>query len=86
MAVGHANSTQIFNGKKNAVFEIAFADTVLPVFRQNIRKQMIMINSRHAVYGIHIISHHIDAYFSERNEFFKIIAIQIRIIISQHLV
>jgi hypothetical protein len=61
VAIGSADSTQIFDGKKNTVFKVVFTETVFPIFCQNIREQVIMINGRHAIYGIHIIRPHADA-------------------------
>jgi hypothetical protein len=61
VAIGYADCTQKFDGEKNTVFEVVFAETVFPIFFQNIREQVIMINGRHAIYGIHIIMSHANA-------------------------
>jgi len=79
-----ATFSQVFDGQKNALLKIVFAEAVLTVARQNIRHNVIVIDGGHAVYGVHVIVHQSDAYLTECGYPFEIACIQINISICHH--
>jgi hypothetical protein len=60
MIIGNARLQQMVHRQIDAVFKVAFGKTVFYVLHHDVGSQMVMIDRRHLIDGMHIFIHHID--------------------------